>query len=491
MPTGSLPSSAKALWEKVYNDAKAKGDSEEKAAKKAWGAVRNAGWSKDEEGKWHKKAQLAEFSLSIKRASYDEDTGEMRWRADASDTDNDSYNDNMTLELFSDFVSRIEKNEAAPEEFQTEFWRGGMPYLSISHYPDLDGVGVPGPVESVYIDGTFLKSKGKYNDTPLGRACFRSIRDDLYNKESEIEDKVRISIAFLDYMHKHKSNGYTFEREELSDFCPECLRELIEGEYAGKEFIKGQLIHLAHTRVPVNKRTLMEVDKSMTTRKEDAASIVGEELAEELDEKATVVGKSEALVIKADEEETAPEPEVVVEEGKHDKEMEKDDEDEEEEKKMKEKKAEVVEEDKSEQDVREILERLKAEVFKEPEPVHPLDEAVIALKASYDQAIEADLSVEDKLRFIQESYVAVGEQIKSDIRNQPQPEAGGNDIMQAVRALAQQVELLAARMDEKESKPEVPARRSIQPNQINPMTEHVSMQKSETPKLHDLLAKTV
>jgi hypothetical protein len=46
----------------------------------------------------------------------------------------------------------------------------------------------------------------------------------------------------------------------------------------------------------------MEVTRSMTTRKEDAASIIGEELAAEIDEEAKLVGKSEAMVIKTDEE---------------------------------------------------------------------------------------------------------------------------------------------------------------------------------------------
>lgn len=486
MPTGSLPTSAKSLWEKVYNEAKKKGDSEEKAAKKAWGAVKNAGWSKDESGKWHKKAQLSEFSLAIKSAPYNKVTGEMGWRAYASDIEDDLHNDNMTLELFNDFVSHIEEDTSAPEEFQSDFWHGGMPYLSISHYPDFNGDGVPGVVDAVYIDGTYLKAKGTYNDTPLGRACFKSISRDLHpdlipdNEKSETKDKVRISIAFLDYMHKHKSNDYVFTRKELSDFCPECLRELIEGEYAGKIYMKGQLIHLAHTRVPVNERTLMEVDKSMTTRKEDAASIIGEELAEELDEKATV-DKSEAVVIKAEDE--TPEEEVVeviVEEGKHDKEMKDEEEDEEDmpKKKKEEKKAEVAE-------VPEVIEQ---SIIVES---HPLDTVFAEMKAAYDQAIEANLSVNDKLQLVQEPFVAIGNQIKADIENQPKPEVPNNEIMATLQALMQRMDLLDQRLEEKAIPNDVPARRSIQPAQVNPLVENVQMQKSDTPNLRSMLAKTV
>jgi hypothetical protein len=46
----------------------------------------------------------------------------------------------------------------------------------------------------------------------------------------------------------------------------------------------------------------MEVDKSMTTRKEDASSIVGDELAEDIDKEAKLVGKSEVLIERAEAE---------------------------------------------------------------------------------------------------------------------------------------------------------------------------------------------
>lgn len=301
MPTGNLPASGKALFEKVYNASKKAGDSEEVAAKKAWAAVKNAGWSKDENGQWHKKAELTEFSLTIKRASFDPATGERRWKADTSDVNDDSYDDNMTPELFKSFINRIESKEAPPEEFRSAFWSGGVPYLSISHYPDLDGNAVPGMPEAVYIDGKFLKAKGIMYDTPIGRAAWEALKKD---QEEKSENPVRVSIAFLDYKHQHKSNGYIFERKNLDeDFCPECFKELLKGEYSGRRFLDGHLIHLALTRVPVNKRTLMEVDKSMTTRKEDAESIVGEELADEMEKQASLVGKSEALIVRNEEDE--------------------------------------------------------------------------------------------------------------------------------------------------------------------------------------------
>ena len=74
MPTGSLPEGGKKLYEKVYNEelkGNCKGD-KECAAKRAWGAVKNAGWKKDASGEWHKKAELQEFSLIIKRTFVDD-----------------------------------------------------------------------------------------------------------------------------------------------------------------------------------------------------------------------------------------------------------------------------------------------------------------------------------------------------------------------------------------------------------------------------------
>lgn len=310
MPTGSLPKEGKDLFEKVYNASKAAGDSPEKAAKKAWGAVKNAGWHKVGES-WVKKSDfISELSMTVTAAPFDKLNGEMRWKATASDTDKDLYKDNMSLELYRSFIQNIEKNLPPPEPFRelvtSNFWKGGMPYISLSHYPDLDGEAVPGMPESVYMDGKCLKAKGKFNDTELGRACWKALNKD--QAENIPDDrKIRISIGFLDLAHKH-GNGPVFVRNSLSDRCKQCADGV-----GDKTYIKGYLMHLAMTRVPVNPRAEMEVEKSMSkiTRKEDAASIVGEEVAAELDEKAMLVGRSEVIVEKAEAE--APVAEAVAE----------------------------------------------------------------------------------------------------------------------------------------------------------------------------------
>jgi hypothetical protein len=227
----------------------------------------------------------------------------MRWMAVASDTDEDSYKQRMSLELFSDFITKAQQDVEAPMEFRSEYWKGGMPYLSVSHYDDFNGMGSAGETVNIYIDGNRLKAKGICYDTPLGRAAFKAIKESLDNPNED--NKVRISIGFLDWKHTH--NGVTFERKSIYDICPACRKS--------KEnvvFLRGQLIHLALTRVPVNQRTTIEaeVTKSMTTRKEDAESIVGAEEAEKLEElSVAMVGKSEALVIKADSPNEPNDPE--------------------------------------------------------------------------------------------------------------------------------------------------------------------------------------
>jgi len=577
---GNLPQQAKDIYVAAFNNAyehtctqSSKKERDACAARIAWSAVkrkyRKAG------DKWVPKADVQEFSLTIKRASFDKATGEMRWRADTSDIDEDSYGDNMSLELYNDFLDRINKNELAPEHFRSEFWKGGMPYLSVSHYPDFDGDGVPGDVKVIYVDGKFLKAKGTFWDTKLGRACFKAVCDDLYGDNKDNDNKVRVSIAFLDYKHKHKSNGFIFERETLDDFCPECLREMITGEQKGKVYLRGQLIHLAMTRVPVNTRTLMEVDKSMATRKEDAATIIGEELAEELEEKqAKIVGKSEALVIKSDDEKKITE-EVALE-GAADLETEKEVKAAEETKPVEERaktkkhggcnkpaSAFLVVEDPNKPSTWHLpvkdcsgnpdhrlmgaakaaltegyrgkkyegpgkataLKKLKALYKSEglewkaetedvvlselkeikslikPQP-HPLDDAIMNLKATYDNVMASEMATpEDKLKEIQLVFNELGETIKESVtsENKPKEESTTNDVVsafsEALRPVIEQLNLLTTQLSQQVSTNKaIPERRSLRPTfdmQSDLLQKSKPAVKSPTPKLREILERTV
>lgn len=417
MPPGNLPPKAQEIYLAAEKSAKKtcpEGD-EACIASKAWAAVKRG--FKKEGDKWVSKSTV-EFSLFINRASYNKATGEMRWFAVASDTDPDSYNDEMSLELYADFIKRIESEELPPERHRSKFWSGGKPYLSISHYLDLDGLAVPGVTDEIYTDGKCLKANGRFRNTVLGKACFDAICQDLYGEEkSNHDNKIRISIAFVDWGHVHKSNGYKFIRESLDHLCPECLVEHVSGTGEGKIFMLGHLIHLALTRVPVNARTSMEV-RSMTTQLEDAESIVGEELAEEISKAADEMKAD--LVIKSEQDE-----EPVVEEVKAEScdKKKKDDEEDDEEK-----------------------EEMKAKIVEDVKPVaHALFDPVNVFLSQYDQVAESELTYHEKLQAIQSAYEQLGEAVKSSFAP-TQAETASHDMEELksmVATLIQQNENLA------------------------------------------------
>jgi hypothetical protein len=532
MPTGNLPESGKKLWEEVYQKAKkgsCKGD-ESCAAGSAWKAVHNAGWRKDADGNWKMSKSLTEFSMRIDRASYDKATGERRVRIVASDTDEDNRKDSMSLELFNDFIDRIKKNEPVPEEFQSDFWKGGEPYISVSHYSDLNGKGVPGIVDATYIDGSYLKSKGKFNDTSLGRKCFEAICSDLYGDTKDREDKVRISIAFLDYMHKHKSSGFVFDRLNAeTNYCPECIMEILKGEGQGKIYLKGHLIHEALTRVPVNTRTSMEVDKSMAdkilTRKDDASSIVGEDEAENLEElESKIVGKSDVLVTRAEEE--APgkaeeeckdaitgeiDPDCMAkkrgETPSTPEKSEAKDKEEEEEKPPKKKKVPADKEETKEEKaefIRSIIKEMKAETeVIIPSPSHPLDAYFSEFKDKFDAIMASEVAENEKLQSIQEPFNILGTGIVSVVKSSIKPKEvtpeiqGQVDLVEALskvmNPIAQKLDLVITKLSapqvEKPMLP-VPQRRSISPSVVQQAQQQQPVVKSETPNLRKLIEKT-
>lgn len=272
---------------------------------------------------------ISEFSMFISKSSLH--NGEMRWSAINSDTDWDLYGERMSLELYRGMLTKIKSNTPPPEQFAefvtSDYWRGGMPYLSIAHYPDGNGKAVPGEVRELFIDGKQLKAKGTLHDTQLGRAVWKSLKEDEINYKNSIDtDRIRISIAFLDLAHKHGEDGKVFRRNALTDMCPECQRGVGE-----KIYLDGYLVHLALTRVPVNPRTIMLPEEEPMAKKskpvtkmQDAVAVVGDaELVEEEVVKSNLESKSlieDAMVEMSDatpEEAPAPveepktEPEVV------------------------------------------------------------------------------------------------------------------------------------------------------------------------------------
>lgn len=250
---------------------------------------------------------LPRVEMFINRVSENPQTGERRWYSTASGTKKDRYEERMSVALFKDFIRRAESREPAPAPFISEAWNGGLPYLGVAHYLDLNGDGIVGPTERVWVDGSVFKARGTFDDGPLAQAAYESIKRDIENNIPQ-DERVRISIAFLDYGHDHEGRG-SFERKALTDTCPMCTSGVGEKVYKA-----GHLVHLALTRSPAYVETSIELEErsSMKTRRDDAASIVGDDLADELEKRQleSLTARSEnagidprAIVVKRGEDE--------------------------------------------------------------------------------------------------------------------------------------------------------------------------------------------
>lgn len=244
--------------------------------------------------------------LYITRVAADPRTGQRRWFATSSGTKKDAYGEYMTVGLFKDFLERILRKETAPEVFASKAWTGGNPYLGVAHYLDQEGGAIVGDTEKVYIDGDVFKAKGTFRDTLLAKKSYDAIRQDI-ELNRPADERVRISIAFVDFAHDHQGVGQ-FIRKTLADRCDLCERGVGE-----KRYQKGLLVHLALTRRPAYAETaILLEERSMTTKRDDAASIVGDELADELENKSkTLTARSEgidpsAVVIKAEDKAVLP-----------------------------------------------------------------------------------------------------------------------------------------------------------------------------------------
>lgn len=253
-----------------------------------------------------------EIPMFITRVSTDRQSGARRWYATASGLAKDLFTERMSIQLYKDFIKRIESKEIAPKPFISKAWQGGLPYVGIAHYLDLDGYGIVGPTDQVFIDGKTLKMRGRFNDTPLSDKAYESIEKDIKDKVSQ-DERVRVSIAFIDWAHKHEGAG-DFVRKSLKDQCLLCAKGVGE-----KIYLSGHLVHLGLTRMPAYEDTDITLEErameTKTAKRDDAASIVGDELADELEEREALTERSSeevapgAVVIRHDDEEYEDEDE--------------------------------------------------------------------------------------------------------------------------------------------------------------------------------------
>jgi hypothetical protein len=438
------------------------------------------------------------FDMYITKASQDPETGEKRWAAVASDTELDSYGDRMSLELFRDFIERAEHAEIPPAVFTSDAWKGGMPYLGLAHYLDLNGEGIVGDTSALYIDGNRLKAKGMFRDNKIGAAAFKAIKRDR-DGDIDPDQRIRISIAFVDWGHSHDDE--VFIRESLLDNCPMCAEDAND-----KIYKKGHLVHLALTRVPVNERTPVWLEeRSMTTIKDDALAVLGEdeeELVEELDTLArgkSEVLRSEAVVIKSDEDETeVEEPEIASEIKK------------------------FVESCVAEQlsEVKQGLEVIRAALETETEegetmteeieavveeqeeelvavvPVEEtaLDAALSQLKSAVAEASSGEGSLDDRLKAIQPAFNGLAEVVKSEVKGEKVIEAEtiGTVIADTLRSelapLTEAIQLLA----QKSSAPAPPADTMIPgPRAYSSPPAHLARDEQPKSKITDMIRKSV
>lgn len=201
------------------------------------------------------------FEFHITKAALGDD-GKMVWASTASDIYPDVFNEKMSLELYNSFIANYKAG--TPERI----------FVSLSHYPEYNGLGNCGEVTHLYMDGDKLKAKGIFYDNPLGKAIFNAIRKDRNDKLPN-EKRVRVSIGF--YATKMRVGDKIWRYGDNTE-----LPVAKNGEI--RVYEAGILEHLAVTRKPANRRAninIIETEKTekseMTNaRKDDALSIVGD-----------------------------------------------------------------------------------------------------------------------------------------------------------------------------------------------------------------------
>ncbi len=412
------------------------------------------------------------FDMYITKATHNPETGEKRWAAVASDTDLDSYGDRMSLDLYNDFIERAEHAEIPPAIFTSDAWKGDMPYLGLAHYLDLNGEGIVGDTLALYVDGNRLKAKGAFRDNEVGEAAFSAIKRD---REGNVDpdQRIRISIAFVDWGHNHGKS--TFIRESLEDICPMCAENAND-----KIYKKGHLVHLALTRVPVNERTPVWLEeRSMTTIKDDALAVLGEDEEELVDKIDTLargkseVLRSEAVVIKSDEDEAevdlAEESEVAsklkvkvlvescvaeqLSEVKQDLEVIR---------AALEIESEAEEGEPMTKETEVIEEKAEVEIIEPAVEETPLDAALSQLKSVVMETSLADAPVEDRFAAIQPMFDNLAGVVKSTVKGEKviEAEAVGSAVAEAIRSelapLAEAIQLLAQKSSVPAPKAETP-----------------------------------
>ena len=286
----------------------------------------------------------------------------------------------------------------------------------------------------------------------------------------------------------------------------------------------------------------------MTTRKEDAASIVGDELADELDKKAKLVGKSEVLVERSEDESEKDEvKEEIVTESVVEKQMMGDEDEmtmrpfggamslEDAQKWMDDQKESMLiadswymlsaivgnimqQEGCSTKDkkgmMKKAMDQFKSRIENKALTVlsefdtkafvtkstlqeidHPLNDAISSLKKSFDGIVTLAGTEEDKLRSLQEPFEAFANVLKAKVSESVLPVTTESTpdfakmLSEAINPLAEQVKSLNAQLAAMKGvnvQTNIPERRSIQPSQNT--TTNPNVEKND---LHSIIRRSV
>ena len=160
---GALPTRAQSIFRNAFNNAEGEQElSEERSFQVAWGAVRNAGYERDDDGKWH-KTQKATIDFPISKVDEDQNLV-FGWANVSMTADGDLITDRQGDQI------DIETLESAAYFFNLQFRKTG-----VNHTGDANGQ----IIESFVVTPQKLEKMGLAEDAlPIGWWLGAYIEDD-------------------------------------------------------------------------------------------------------------------------------------------------------------------------------------------------------------------------------------------------------------------------------------------------------------------------
>ena len=260
-------------WDSYDPDESAQDSQEGYAMAVAWAAVKKV-YKQNEDGEWVERSfQLGSYEGVLTRvASRD---GVVTWRTTCSDDGVDVYATRMTTELHDDFIRRAQVR--------------GLPWLTIGHYNQLARIG---RATKLYRDGRRLKAEGVF---------FTS--DELARQQGLEPDDLTIKLATAAAAASLAEQGTMPRLRKIrTSIGFEPLGAVTE-DLGVVGYTRGYLPEITMTTHPANSRVNFGAQEQrsgdMTKRISpefmafDAGTIVGEELAGELDKRLRkVIGET-------------------------------------------------------------------------------------------------------------------------------------------------------------------------------------------------------